>query len=119
MLRFRDRSATRRVRPTPGARHVPLNPGILTREGWYVLADTATALLVDQGAGFRVRPPHDGAYRDWYAFGDGHDLQRALGDLRALTGRAPLLPRHAFGVWFSKYFAFIVPSRSGATVRVR
>ncbi len=121
-LRFRDGATTRRVRPRPGADHrylggwtrgldlstgrEPLNPGILTREGWYVLDDSATALLVDRAPGFRVRPDHDGAYRDWYAFGYGHDLRRALGDLRALTGRAPLLPRNAFGVWFSKYFAF-------------
>ncbi len=121
-LRFRDGSTTRQVRPRPGADHrylggwtrgldlssgrEPLNPGILTREGWYVLDDTDTALLVDRAPGFRVRPQHDGAYRDWYAFGYGHDLRRALADLRSLTGRAPLLPRNAFGVWFSKYFAY-------------
>ena len=122
VLRFRDGDTTRRVRPRPGADHrylggwtraldlssgrEPLNPGILTREGWYVLDDSATALLVDRAPGFRSRPAREGAYRDWYAFGYGHDLRRALADLRALTGRAPLLPRNAFGVWFSKYFAF-------------
>jgi alpha-glucosidase (family GH31 glycosyl hydrolase) len=121
-LRFRDGSLTRQVRPRPGADHrylggwtrgldlssgrEPLNPGVLTREGWFVLDDSATALLVDDGAGFRVRPDRTGDYRDWYAFGYGHDLRRALTDLRALTGRAPLLPRNAFGVWFSKYFAY-------------
>ena len=33
------------------------------------------------------------------------DYLRGLADLRRLTGPAPLLPRQAFGVWFSRYFA--------------
>ncbi len=122
VLTFRDGSKTRAVRPSPGAKHSylggwtrgldlssgrePLNNGILTREGWYVVDDSATALLVDQGRGFRVRPQRDGNYQDWYAFAYGHNFGRALADLRTLTGTAPLLPRNAFGVWFSKYFAY-------------
>src|SRR3546814_8621867 len=35
-----------------------------------------------------------------------HDYARGLRDLRALTGPAPLLPRKAFGVWFSRYWAY-------------
>ena len=113
---------TREVTPQPDVEHKflggwtraldlsdgpePLNNGILTREGWYVLDDSATALLVDDGADFRVRPEREGDYRDWYVFAYGHDYRRALADLRTLTGSAPLLPRNAFGVWFSKYFAY-------------
>ncbi|MDP2774572.1 MAG: glycoside hydrolase family 31 protein [Nocardioides sp.] len=122
VLTFRDGTRSRRVRPSPYAKHSflggwtrgldlssgrePLNNGILTREGWYVVDDSDTALLVDQDPGFRVRPRRDGTYRDWYAFAYGHDFRRALADLRTLTGAAPLLPRNAFGVWFSKYFAY-------------
>lgn len=121
-LRFKDGTTTRNVRPQPGFKHKylggwtrgldlssgrePLNPGVLTREGWVVVDDSKTVLQVDQGPGFRVRPKRKGRYNDWYAFGYGHDFQRALSDLRTLTGSAPLLPRNAFGVWFSKYFAF-------------
>lgn len=122
ILRFRDGRHTREVTPQPDVEHKflggwtraldlsdgpePLNNGILTREGWYVLDDSATALLVDDGADFRVRPEREGDYRDWYVFAYGHDYRRALADLRTLTGSAPLLPRNAFGVWFSKYFAY-------------
>ncbi len=122
VLSFRDGADTRQVSPLPGAEHSylggwtrgldlssgrePLNPGILTREGWSVVDDSETVLLVDEGPGFRVRPSRDGAYRDWYVFAYGHQLRRALRDLRVLTGPAPLLPRNAFGVWFSKYFAY-------------
>jgi hypothetical protein len=121
-LRFLDQGRPTVVRPVPGARHrylggwtraldlmsgpVPLNHGILTREGWFVLDDSRTALLTSRDPGFTVRPQHAGAYQDWYAFGYGQDLPRALRDLRTLTGRSPLLPRSAFGVWFSKYFAY-------------
>ena len=122
VLRYRDGRRTRSATPQPGAEHEflggwtraldlsdgpePLNNGILTREGWYVLDDSATALLVDDGADFRVRPEREGDYRDWYVFAYGRDYRRALADLRTLTGSPPLLPRNAFGVWFSKYFAY-------------
>ena len=47
--------------------------------------------------------PHQGAYQDGYLFGYGDDYARALQDFRDLTGAAPLLPRRAFGIWFSRY----------------
>jgi alpha-glucosidase (family GH31 glycosyl hydrolase) len=85
---------------------VPLNDGLLTRAGWYVLDDSATALLTTASPGFAVRSAHAGAYQDWYLFVYGHDYARGLADLRALTGPAPLLPRTAFGVWFSRYWPY-------------
>ncbi len=121
-LQYLDRGATKAVRPAAGAPHrylggwtraldlssgpVPLNNGILTREGWYVLDDSATALMTADEPGFAVRPSRSGEYQDWYAFAYGQNYARALGDLRALTGSAPMLPRSAFGVWFSKYVAY-------------
>ncbi|MFL6156495.1 MAG: TIM-barrel domain-containing protein [Marmoricola sp.] len=121
-LRFLDQGRPRVVRPVAGAAHhflggwtraldlqtgpVPLNNGILTRDGWYVLDDSRTALLTPTARGFALRAQRAGAYQDWYAFAYGHDYRGALKDLRVLTGSAPLLPRSAFGVWYSKYYAF-------------
>ena len=85
---------------------VPLHDGVLSRDGWYLLDDSHTVLLQDQAPGYAVRPGHGGAYQDGYLFGYGHDYARGLADLRTLTGAAPLLPRQAFGVWFSRYFAY-------------
>ncbi len=85
---------------------VPLHPGVLSTAGWYVLDDTATALLTTSAPGFALRPAHDGAYQDWYLFAYGHDYASGLADLRAMTGPAPLLPRSAFGVWFSRYYPY-------------
>jgi Glycosyl hydrolases family 31/Domain of unknown function (DUF5110)/NPCBM-associated, NEW3 domain of alpha-galactosidase/Carbohydrate binding module (family 6)/IPT/TIG domain len=84
---------------------VQLHPGVLNQRGWSLLDDTYTALRT--GDGWPVpRPSHDGAYQDGYLFGYGHDYQQALRDLRALTGPADMLPEWAFGVWFSRYFAY-------------
>src|ERR1019366_3051490 len=85
---------------------VSLNPGLLSRAGWYVLDDSSTVLLSQGAPGFTVRPQHTGPYQDWYLFGYGRDYRRGLEDLRALTGPAPLLPRSAFGVWFSRYWPY-------------
>ncbi len=80
---------------------VPLHDGLLSRDGWYLLDDTSSPLLTD--GWFAPRPEHDGPYQDGYLFAYGDDYVRALGDFRNLTGPAPLLPRKAFGNWFSRY----------------
>jgi hypothetical protein len=85
---------------------VGLHDGLLSRDGWYLLDDTRTFLLSGEPPGFAVRPEREGAYQDGYLFAYGRDYARGLADLRALTGAAPLLPRSAFGVWFSRYFAY-------------
>jgi Glycosyl hydrolases family 31/Domain of unknown function (DUF5110)/NPCBM-associated, NEW3 domain of alpha-galactosidase/Carbohydrate binding module (family 35)/IPT/TIG domain len=82
-----------------------LHPGILNRRGWSLLDDTSTALRTAQGW-VRPRPAHAGAYQDGYLFGYGQDYQRALRDLRAITGPADMLPKWAAGVWFSEYFPY-------------
>ncbi|GII22651.1 hypothetical protein Pme01_22480 [Planosporangium mesophilum] len=82
-----------------------LHPGILNRQGWSLLDDTYTALRTADGWA-AARPQRRGAYQDGYFFGYGHDYQQALKDLRTLTGPAVMLPKWAFGVWFSEYNAF-------------
>lgn len=86
-----------------------LHEGILSREGWYLLNDTNTALLTNTAAGFEVRPPQDGSYQDGYLFAYGHNYVQGLTDLRTLTGAAPLLPKKALGVWFSKWWSYTDP----------
>jgi alpha-glucosidase (family GH31 glycosyl hydrolase) len=83
---------------------VPLHEGMLSRAGWYVLDDTKTALMADDW--FAPRRARSGDYQDLYLFAYGSDYLRGLRDLRVLTGAAPLLPRKAFGVWFSRYWPY-------------
>ncbi len=83
---------------------VPLHPGVLSRSGWAVIDDTQSALT--DGDTARPRPSRTGAYLDAYVFLAGAKPVRALQDLRVLTGPSPLLPRKAFGVWFSKWYPY-------------
>jgi len=85
---------------------VPLADGLLSRDGWYLLDDTRSSLLTRVDPGFEQRLGRDGTYQDGYLFGYGVDYARGLRDLRELTGSAPLLPRRAFGNWFSRYWPY-------------
>ncbi|MGH3645895.1 MAG: TIM-barrel domain-containing protein [Micromonosporaceae bacterium] len=80
--------------------------GLLSRDGWYLLDDSTTALLNSDGT-VTERSGHGGQpYQDGYFFGYGHDYRQGLKDLRDLTGPSVLLPRAAFGIWYSRYFAY-------------
>jgi hypothetical protein len=88
--------------PVPAAQH----PGLLNRGGWYLLDDSRTALL-SAGHAVTDRPSHGRQpYQDGYFFGYGANYRQALGDLNALTGPSNLLPQSAYGVWYSRYFAY-------------
>ncbi|GAA0931244.1 glycoside hydrolase family 31 protein [Kribbella koreensis] len=79
--------------------------GLLHKDGWYLLDDTTSALYDAPARRVTQRPAHgSAAYQDGYVFGFGHDYKTGLGDLKTLTGPAELLPRWAYGVWYSEYF---------------
>ncbi|WP_244180982.1 TIM-barrel domain-containing protein [Amycolatopsis pretoriensis] len=82
------------------------NPGLLDRDGWYLLDDTRTALL-NADRTIVGRPSHGThPYQDGYFFGYGRDFKRGLTDLNTLIGPTVLLPRSAYGVWYSRYFGY-------------
>jgi alpha-glucosidase (family GH31 glycosyl hydrolase) len=83
-----------------------LHDGLLSRDGWFFVDDSHSVVLVAGGRRFDQRPSRAGEYQDGYLFGYGHDYAAALADYRRLSGPAPLLPRKAFGVWFSRYFPY-------------
>ncbi|MGW3159627.1 TIM-barrel domain-containing protein [Streptomyces sp. NPDC001089] len=79
-------------------------PGLLNRDGWYLLDDTPSALYDTATRKVTPRPGHDGApYQDGYVFGYGHDYKQGLAALATLTGPPALLPSWAYGVWYSEY----------------
>jgi hypothetical protein len=83
---------------------VELFDGLLDRDGWYLLDDSGTAVLTDDDW---VEPrDRDDAYQDGYLFGYGRDYEQGLRDLRRVTGPAPLLPKWAFGNWYSRYYPY-------------
>ncbi len=85
---------------------VTMNNGLLSQDGWYLLDDTSTALWNGAKSWPAPRPSHTGAYQDGYFFGYGHQYEAALRQLAQLTGSAPLLPRWAFGNWYSRYYPY-------------
>ncbi|MFJ9833347.1 TIM-barrel domain-containing protein [Streptomyces sp. NPDC101169] len=87
-----------------GGSPVVTTPGLLNKDGWYLLDDTSSALYDTAARKVTQRLGHGGTpYQDGYVFGFGHDYKQALADLAALTGPPALLPRWAYGVWYSEY----------------
>jgi len=104
---------------------VPLHDGLLSRDGYYFIDDTKSAVIAGPDR-YESRPFHTarwspgyftqqpvnlsaplaGAYQDGYLFAYGTDYKAALQDYRLLSGAVPLLPRKAFGVWFGRYYPY-------------
>jgi alpha-glucosidase (family GH31 glycosyl hydrolase) len=77
--------------------------GILSRDGWYLLDDSKTPLLTDDGW---VRSRHKDAGIDWYLFGYGSDYRAALKSLTTISGPVPLPRKYQLGVWYSRYWPY-------------
>ena len=78
----------------------PLEPGLLSRQGYAVLDDSSTVTIKDW-----PQPTPDG-HIDMYYFGAGQDYRGVLKDYFTLSGPSPLIPRWALGNWWSRYFPY-------------
>ncbi|MFC3992413.1 TIM-barrel domain-containing protein [Actinoplanes siamensis] len=65
--------------------------GLLYQDGWSLVDDSASA-------------PHRAGVQDGYVFAYGQDYRRGLRELSTLTGPTKLLPKWAYGVWYSEYY---------------
>ncbi len=77
-----------------------VHPGIFSRSGWAVLDDAASFVL---NAGDLPESRGPGFVQDFYFFAYGHDFASGLRDFYNLTGRPPLIPEWALGVWWSRW----------------
>ena len=93
----------------PDVDAVALHPGVLDRQGWWLLDDSWAAVRTPAGW-ITGRSTSDPTYQDGWFFGYGHDYATALADLRVLTGPATLLPQWMTGVWYSIYDA--IPAKT-------
>jgi alpha-glucosidase (family GH31 glycosyl hydrolase) len=93
----------------------PIGQGLVSRQGWVLVDDSTRALFDSDNFTFAqgeqspwpwvtMRPAGD--RQDWYFFGYGHEYKRALEDYVKVAGRIPLPPRFAFGMWWSRYWAY-------------
>lgn len=111
-----------RVLWTPGARNrfnlggtlstldglrsaAPLSEGLLSRDGWHLVDDSATAIFVDDWAATRDRLGAT-ATLDWYLFAYGTDYPAALRALATIAGLVPMPRKYALGSWFSRYWPY-------------
>ena len=94
---------------------VKLEPGLISRDGWTLVDDSARPLFDSADFSFRageqsawpwvmLRPA--GERQDWYFFGYGHDYKGALHDFTRVAGKIPLPSRFAFGAWWSRYWSY-------------
>lgn len=100
-------------RKADGSQELPLEEGLLARDGW-TLIDDSEGLLFDGDVNdlslpempwVKERKAAEGA-QDWYFMAYGHDYKKALGDYTQFAGRIPLPPRFAFGYWWSRYWRY-------------
>jgi alpha-glucosidase (family GH31 glycosyl hydrolase) len=93
----------------------PIEPGLLSRNGWTLVDDSTRPLFDSDDFTFAhgeqstwpwVVPRPTGDRQDWYFFGYGHSYKQALADYVRVAGRIPLPPRFAFGAWWSRYWAY-------------
>ncbi|ACT00337.1 glycoside hydrolase family 31 [Paenibacillus sp. JDR-2] len=81
---------------------LPLEPGILSKEGYALLDDSKSLEITEDG----WISPRTTKATDLYFFGYGRDYGQALKDFYYLTGAMPLLPRFALGNWWSRYHPY-------------
>lgn len=81
---------------------IPLEAGIISANGYAVLHDSTSQVLLEDGW---IRPRKKGI-QDIYFFGYGHDYKEALKDFYYLSGNTPMLPRFALGNWWSRYYKY-------------
>lgn len=92
---------------------IPLGDGVISRDGWAVIDDSASNIIVEADEiNGKHNPfgswvtPRDTAETDLYFFGYGHRYIEAVHDFYRLTGPTPLLPRWALSNWWSRYYRY-------------
>ena len=81
---------------------IPLEKGILSRDGFAVLDDSKTILLTEDGWVKERKQTGE----DFYLFAYGHDYRGAVRDFLRAAGRVPMLPKYALGNWWSRYYEY-------------
>ena len=83
---------------------VPLEEGLMSRVGFAVVDDRQSLPIAEDGI---PEPRRAGDQdHDLYFFGYGTDYRRCLKDYFRLAGSMPMLPRFAFGNWWSRYWEY-------------
>ena len=82
---------------------IPMNDGLLTRSGWYMIDDNRGDLLVNGWLEPRDTRTH---LQDQYCFIYGNDYRAALASLGAVSGHVPMTRKYMHGVWYCRYWDY-------------
>ena len=95
---------------------LPLENGLLARDGWTVIDDSNGLLFDKIGDGdldwvkVRYNDERSGDEtikgQDLYFMAYGNDYKGALADYTIFAGKVPLPPRYVFGYWWSRYWSY-------------
>eukprot|EP00026_Physarum_polycephalum_P003652 Phypoly_transcript_03665.p1 GENE.Phypoly_transcript_03665~~Phypoly_transcript_03665.p1 ORF type:complete len:773 (+),score=92.52 Phypoly_transcript_03665:11-2329(+) len=88
---------------------MPLQPGLISTNGWYVYDDSSTPLFnysVNDGMPWIVTPKVRTDSADWYFFGYGWNFKQLLFDFSQVAGPITIPPVSAFGSWWSRYYNY-------------
>ena len=94
---------TRRTLDETGG-DVPLEPGLISRDGWALFDDSRGVVFPSDDGWVRARPVQ--SVQDWYFFGYGHAYTDALAEYTQFGGTVPLIPRYELGIWWSRYWHY-------------
>ena len=79
----------------------PMEPGILSRDGWAVIDESRRHIFVADDSDWEqwVAARSEGERQDLYLFAYGHDYKAALADYAKVAGSIPMPPKFVFGYW--------------------
>jgi len=80
----------------------PLDEGIISRDGFYLVNDTGKDRIVDGW----IAPPSENHIQDYYLFVYGDDYKSALRSLGEISGYAPMSRKYMHGVWYCRFFKY-------------
>ncbi len=80
----------------------PVPDGLIARDGWQTIDDSASPVLCDGWVGNR----RDGHIVDIYLFAYGNDYRAAFADYFAVSGKAALPRKNFFGSWYSRWWDY-------------
>lgn len=81
---------------------IPLDEGLLSRDGWYIINDAGKDILDNNW--IAKRPENH--IQDLYCFVYGQDYRTALKDLGCISGHVPMTRKHVHGIWYCRYWAY-------------
>lgn len=81
---------------------IPLDDGLLSTSGWYIIDDAGKDILKDDWLTVRDRSH----VQDLYCFVYGTDYKKALADLGKISGHVPMTRKYVHGVWYCRYWPY-------------